>query len=247
MKIFQAILFFFAAAVIAAGCAPYSIQQNNNSAKTEVNIPPALSDPSGSLTVSHKKRPAPMPDPAPAAPKQLQVPPPAIKPYAKEVDPKLSSHKNIQSPVQRHTPAHNKFRRGPLMWRAFTRLPADEQQELLKLQRSDPERYREIMQQKTEELYTKENARKEELNKLTIQFHQTTDITKKNAIKAQLRQKLQEEFKQRLQDTRSDIESYKRRTAHLEKELQKREKNCDAIVNLLLTKHLENASTADKK
>ena len=59
-----------------------------------------------------------------------------------------------------------KFRRGPWMWRAFSRLPKEEQQKLLKLQRSDPERYREIILAKANELYALEEAKKDVIDKL---------------------------------------------------------------------------------
>ena len=131
------------------------------------------------------------------------------------------------------------YRRGPGLWRAFTRLPREEQQKLLQLQRSDPERYRKIMHEKADQLYSREAARRQELEKLAEKIRNSDKAAEKEALKTLLREKVKEDFRQRLQDTRRDIEAYKRRTARLEMELSKREKNCDAIVEVILNRHLE--------
>ncbi len=132
-----------------------------------------------------------------------------------------------------------KFRRGPWMWRAFSRLPKEEQQKLLKLQRSDPERYREIILAKANELYALEEAKKDVIDKLAARYQAATSAEEKKALSGELRLKLKEDFQQKLADTRGDIESYKRRTIQLEAELQKREQNCDAIIDALLESKLE--------
>ena len=134
------------------------------------------------------------------------------------------------------------YRRGPGTWRAFSRLSRHEQEELLKLQRSDPEKFRSVMQEKADQLYAAEKKRQQELDELAIQCNKESDPAKKAELKKQLRLKIHEDFLQRLQDTRRDIESNKRRTEMMEKELQKREKNCEAIVDALLEHRLQNKS-----
>lgn len=129
-------------------------------------------------------------------------------------------------------------RRGPWMWRAFTRLPQEEQQKLLNLQRTDPDRYREIMQARADELYAQEKAKREVIDALAARYHAATAVEEKQRLQAELRKLLKEDFQQRLIDTRGDIESYKRRTMQLETELQKREQNCEAIIDALLNSKL---------
>ena len=147
----------------------------------------------------------------------------------------------LSPPPKKRTRNHENYRRGPGMWRAFTRLSADEQKELLQIQRTDPEMYRKILQEKADKFYEAEKIRRQEIDDLTAEIKQTESITEKERLKAKLRSKLKEDFQQRLQDTRRDIEAYKRRTAKLESELQKREKNCDAIIDAILNNRLNNA------
>ena len=73
-----------------------------------------------------------------------------------------------------------------------------------------------------------------------MSFSLRTMQKEKESLKTIMRNKLKEDFQQRLQDTRRDIEAYKRRTAKLEAELQKREKNCDAIIEAIMDKRLSN-------
>ena len=136
------------------------------------------------------------------------------------------------------------FRRGPGVWRAFSRLSQEEQVELLQLQRTDPERYRAIMQEKADQVYAQERARRQELDDLAYRYRQNGDPAQKEQIKNELREKLKEDFQQRLQDTRRDIEYTKRRTASLEAELRRRENNCEAIVDALLKNKLSGTSAA---
>ena len=250
MKFFP--VFTLITALTVAGCSQYVVNAPHkvNSPKGEkaAVVPPPLSDPEDQKT---EKKPAPVSQAATVKVKETvkpitppavkKVDPPAVKPAAANTAPSKPA-------VPAKVPSSpEKFRRGPGMWRVFTRLPLEEQQKLLKLQRTAPERYREIMQKKVDELYQQEKARRKALDELAVRYDQCADPAEKNKIKALLREKILEDFKQRLQDTRRDIESYKRRTAHLEAELQKREKNCDAIVNLMLDKQLTSKSGSKAK
>ena len=156
-------------------------------------------------------------------------------PETKSVTPAKKTDKDTETspPSTTHRSPEN-FRRGPGMWRVFSRLSPSEQQELLKLQRTEPERFRAIMSTKADELYKNEELRRQELDKLTAEFQKSGNAAAKEELRLKIRSKLKEDFLQRLQDTRRDIESYKKRTAQLEAELQKREKNCEAIVDAIL-------------
>ncbi len=148
--------------------------------------------------------------------------------------------KTPQDVVPQRTSKHENYRRGPGMWRAFNRLSTEEKKQLLSIQRSDPEKYRKILHEKADKLFEAEKIRQQELDNLVTQIKKSESEKEKENLKAVLRKKLKEDFQQRLQDTRKDIEAYKHRTARLESELQKREKNCDAIVEAILNKRLDN-------
>ena len=139
-------------------------------------------------------------------------------------------------PPTAHVP--NQHRRRPPTWRAFTRLSREEQLKLLELQRSDPDQFKKILQSKADEIYKQEATRKKELDQLTEKIKSSKDPVEKERLKKVLRTKLKEDFQLRLNDTRKDIDAYKRHTARLEAELQKREKNCDAIVDAILNRRL---------
>lgn len=130
------------------------------------------------------------------------------------------------------------FRRGPGIWRSFARLPQNEQQELLKLQRSDPDKFRSIMQRKADELFQKEKSKWDALKLLAERCRDCKDPAEKDALRSELRGKLKEDFMQRLKYSREDLDTFKRRVARMETELQKREKNADGIVDAMLDRLL---------
>ena len=192
-----------------------------------VTIPVALEDPDKAKEVK-----APVPQPEVKKEQKVTVEK-KVLPVEKKVLPVEKERRKSRSP---RSPEH--YRRGPGIWRAFSRLSPSEQEELLKLQRSDPEKFRAVMQEKADQLYAAEKKRQQELDELVISYRKESDPAKKEAVKKELRAKIHEDFLQRLQDTRRDIESNKRRTAMMERELQKREKNCEAIVDALLEHRL---------
>ena len=75
-------------------------------------------------------------------------------------------------------------RRGPaerFNWRAFSRLTEAERTELFKLQRSDPDKFREELRRRGEELRRQEIARMEELRQLTA-FQYTSPDTERESL-----------------------------------------------------------------
>ena len=191
---------------------------------SDLTVPAALDDPESFRKVSY--RPIPK-NPAPAAAKEKKG---KKRTALQKAEPEKGTAAVPHSPEN--------FRRGPGLWRAFTRLPQEEQRTLLKLQRSNPEEFRRIMQHKVDQLYEQDRIHRQELDKLAEAYRKSNNEQEKNELLGKLRRKIAEEFRQRLQDTRRDIESNKRRTAHLEAELLKREKNCDAIIDALLQRKL---------
>lgn len=130
------------------------------------------------------------------------------------------------------------FRRGAGAWRVFSRLSPEEQSELLRLQRTDPERFRAVMAEKADQLYARIIARQRELDDLVRRCRECTDAAEKERLTAELREKLREDFQQRLQDMRRDIEYTRRKAAALETDLNRRESNFDAIIEALLQSKL---------
>ena len=238
MKNFRScIIFLLLSAVFTTGCIalvndPVTPEKSGNMAEASA-IPAAAEDP---VALPEKK---------------AVVQPPAAENVKKEVKQELPPppEKKIVPPAPRHEKPVKKsgdsprspenYRRGPGVWRAFSRLSRQEQEELLKLQRNDPKKFEAVMREKADQLYEAEKQRRKEQHDLAMQYQQESDPAKKEAIKADLRKKIHEDFLQRLQDSRRDIESHKRRTAQLEEELLKREKNCEAIVDALLQHHLQ--------
>ena len=123
-----------------------------------------------------------------------------------------------------------RFRSGPGMWMVFSRLSAEERQAMLKLQREDPEKFLEVMRAKADELYRKRKQRRDELQKLAEQCRNAAAPEEKARLKKQLTAEVEKDFREHLKSNRSQIEDMKRRTAWLEQELQRREKNLNAAV-----------------
>ena len=137
---------------------------------------------------------------------------------------------------QRHSPAeresNRRFRNGPGMWMVFSRLTPEERREMEKLQREDPERFYELMRQKADELFRKREARREELRKLAERCRNAATPEERERLKKQLKEEVEKDFRDHLKANRRQLEDMKRRTEHLEKELQRREKNIDKAVDV---------------
>ena len=135
------------------------------------------------------------------------------------------------------TPPHDpgrRFRSGPGMWMVFSRLTPEERQAMMKLQREDPEKFREVMSAKADELYKKRQQRRAELHRLAEQCRNAAAPEEKERLKKKLTEELRKDFIEHLKANRTQIEDMKRRTEFLEKELQRREKNMDKAVNAIV-------------
>jgi len=135
---------------------------------------------------------------------------------------------------RRRRPEHDsnrRFRSGPGMWQVFSRLSPEERQAMLKLQREDPEKFLEVMRAKADELYRKRKQRRADLHKLAEQCRKAAAPEEKERLKKQLTEEVEKDFRAHLKANRSQIEDMKRRTARLEQELQRREKNIKKAVD----------------
>ena len=206
---------------------------------------------SAAAPVSTPQPEKPVPQKAPA----LQAPVVKKQPVAKAADLQSTPkkvEKNILPPktVSAETPKRpakpapgserpsERFRRGPGLWKAFSTLSPEEQRELMKIQRQDPEKFKQLMQAKVEALYKAEQSRRQEQNELVKKYHSAKNPAEKEKIKAELRKKINEDFQKRLAATRRDLETNKKRIARMETELQKREKKRDKIVEAILLNRL---------
>lgn len=145
------------------------------------------------------------------------------------------SQPKISATSKQQTQAH--FRRGPGVWRAFSRLSQAEKQELLKLQRTDPDKFRAALQQKADELYQKEKERRAKLQKIGEQYRAETDAKKKAEIKSALRKMVREDMENSLANMRRHIEESKQNIRRMENSLKKREANVEAVTDSI-TEHI---------
>lgn len=193
-----------------------------------------------------EKKSVPPPPPSAAPQKQQPVvkikpvpaPPPAPQPVVQQPQVKKDKPAPVQVPPERKFRAPENSRPNSV-WKVFARLSAQEQQEMIKLQRQNPDKFRLIMQQKAEQFKVLEQARKKELDTLTQKYRDSSSEAEKNAIKLELKKKLQEDFSRRLADSRRSLENNRKRLIRMEAELQKREKNRDAIVEAMLKHRLD--------
>lgn len=161
---------------------------------------------------------------AAAAPTENAAPPPQPQPAVRE--PQVP-------PPGRHRPrADRRFRNGPGMWQVFSQLSEEERREMQKLQREDPEKFMEVMRQKADELFRKREQRRAELQKLAAQCRDAATPDERERLKKQLAEEVKKDFLAHLKSNRAQIEDMKRRTARLEEELQRREKNVDKAVEV---------------
>ncbi len=119
---------------------------------------------------------------------------------------------------------------GPRMWRVFANLSEKERQELLRLQSSDPEKFRSVLKEKAEAMRQVELARRQEFRHLVADYHVASSAAEKESIKTRLASHLRTDFEQRLNENRRQLEEMKRRAARLEAELNKRAENTEKIV-----------------
>lgn len=223
------IFYGFVICVVLCGCTVLPPEPVVKPEKKETVTVKKSEAPAEKKTVTEKLPQPPaavvLPAPPPAVPPS---PPPAVAPQVRPIP----AH-----PARNNNPRENE-RRNSALWRVFARLSPQEQQEMIKLQRQDQEKFRKIMKEKAELFQAQELARQKELDILTQKYRASANNTEKTAIKAELKKKLQADFARRLADSRRNLEANRKRLIKIEAELQKREKNRDAIVEAILNHRL---------
>lgn len=159
--------------------------------------------------------------------------PPAPTPPERDVPPP-EQHQG-ERPLRRPPPPHGgrfrppehdsdrRFRIGPGMWQVFAQLSPEERLAMQKLQREDPEKFREVMSAKADELYRKRKQRRDELHKLAEQCRNAATPEEKERLRKQLVAEVEKDFRAHLKANRRQLEDMKRLAARLEQELQRRE------------------------
>ena len=137
------------------------------------------------------------------------------------------------APVKNTKPARRESMRTPNVWRIISMLPAAEQRELLKLQRTDPEKFRAAMQKKIEEFQRAQQQKRQQISELTARIRACSDAKEKAALRQQLRDMIKRDFEARLANMRRNIEASKRRIDRMEKELKRREANSAAVIDAI--------------
>ena len=150
-------------------------------------------------------------------------------------------------PPRRPPLSREEFLRGPGIWRAFAMMSAEEQKEMRKLQRTEPEKYQALMRKKAEELFNAEQLRRKQIAEIVEKYHASTDNAEKEKLKNELKNIVKERFNDQLRAMRGDLERTRARVKHLEKEVKKRETNSDAIIDAMLKRHLNTKNKADNK
>ena len=117
------------------------------------------------------------------------------------------------------------------MWQVFAQLSPEERAEMQRLQREDPEKFREVMSAKADELYRRRKERRAALRQLAEQCRTAATPDERERLKKLLTEEVRKDFQAHLRTNRAQLEDMKRRAAWLEKELQRREANMDKAVS----------------
>ncbi len=135
---------------------------------------------------------------------------------------------------------------GPAMWRAFSALDEKERGELIVLQRTDPEAFREKMKALTEAFRKRERERIAELKKLVTEYRSIpTETERRNELRTEISRRIREDYQKRLSENRRQLEEMKKRVTEMERELDKREEKADIIIKARIEALLSGAEEVD--
>ena len=141
---------------------------------------------------------------------------------------KIEPPKHHRPPMMGHP-----GQRPPDIWRAFSQLPPGEQRQLMLIQRSEPEKFRQIMVEKARKLQEQHRARRQMIQKLAADIRECKDKAAADTMRAKLKAMVKEDFDKRINHLRRNVEMNKKRLAWMEKELEKRQSNAEAIIEAI--------------
>ena len=119
---------------------------------------------------------------------------------------------------------------GAAIWGAFARLSDAERREMMELQRTDPEKFREAMRRKAEEYRAARIKRHDELKALAAKLRRSNDAGERETLRRRLIAELKTDYLNRLAEHRRRIEEMKAHAAKLEKALDQRTAEVDRTV-----------------
>lgn len=127
---------------------------------------------------------------------------------------------------------NGKYRKmlGQATWRAFSALSEKERQELMTLQRSNPDAFRAKMNALGEKRLAEERARFQELKGILTQYKKSTDEAERSELAKRISAMIRSEYFERLAHNRRHLEEMKRNTQRLEEELNKRTEKAEEII-----------------
>ena len=132
-------------------------------------------------------------------------------------------------------------------WRMFSRLDPAEQKEMMTLQRTDPEKFRSVMQEKAEKFHREQQARYQKIDELVSKIRNCKDEKVKAELRNELRSMLKRSFDARLAQMRRNLEDNKKRLERMEADLKKREENAGAIVDAITDSIISGKKRPERK
>ena len=137
---------------------------------------------------------------------------------------------NSPPPPPPHLKSEKERRTSFAIWRAFSSLPEKERQEMVQLQRTDPEKFRKVMAEKGEALLKADRERLIELRSMVAEYISAADSDRREELYKKIEANVRFDYFKRLEENRRHLEEMKRRARGLEAELNKREKNAEAAI-----------------
>lgn len=122
-----------------------------------------------------------------------------------------------------------KFLNGPGLWRTFSELSEAERAEALRLQRENPEEFRNFMRVRAQALLEKMRRKMQEHQKLVGEYQQA-DPQRRSEIRAELTSSVREDFLRHLELQKQHLAESKRRLLRQEERLEQQSRECDRII-----------------
>ncbi len=135
--------------------------------------------------------------------------------------------------------------RGSLIWRVFSSLEEPERQELMKLQRRNPEEFRARMLELAEKQREEWQRGIDRQKQLIAAYRKSSDAVEREQFKRQLEGLVREEYMRILKDNRRMLAEMERRVGRLRRELAEREKGAAPAIEARLNSLLTGESTPE--
>ena len=125
---------------------------------------------------------------------------------------------------------HPGRRQENMIWYAFSRMSEAERHDMMKLQRTDPEKFRAEMSERAEKIAMERRERMKELQKMAEAIRNCKDENTGKKLRSEFTAELKKDYLQHIENSRRQLEEMKQRAAKLEKELNLRMENADKVI-----------------